>query len=68
MSLPPGGVALSNSRNDGDGLNSADAVALADALQAALDDGRVASWIAIRRGDFGSLPNEKAASASTASV
>lgn len=44
--------------NDGDGLDSGDAVALADALQAALDDGRVQALIEIRDAMVRALPNE----------
>jgi hypothetical protein len=43
--------------NDGDGLNAADAVALADALQAEIDSGRTEAYPAIREAELAVLPN-----------
>lgn len=44
--------------NDGDGLAGAEARALADALQAAIDNGTVTAYCRVRDAEIAGLPNE----------
>lgn len=44
--------------NDGDGLDGPASTRLADALQAALDDGRVGRWVSNRDATVKLIPNE----------
>ncbi|MDE2105515.1 MAG: hypothetical protein KGL39_50275 [Patescibacteria group bacterium] len=45
--------------NDGDGLDAADSIALADALQAELDSGRCEAYAKIRAAEIEALPNKR---------